>query len=60
MIIFIRYGIMTPSESGAFAAFYAIFVGAVIYRELTLKTFFKALKYSVRDIAMITIILAFS
>lgn len=60
LIIFIRYGIMTPSESGAFAAVYAIFVGAVIYRELTWKIFVQTLHDSVKDIAVITIILAFS
>jgi len=32
LIVFIRFGIMTPSESGAFAAVYAIFVGTVIYK----------------------------
>ena len=34
LIIFIRFGVMTPSESGAFALFYALFVGIFIYRTL--------------------------
>ena len=34
LIIFIRFGVMTPSESGAFAVFYALFVGIFIYRTL--------------------------
>ncbi len=60
LIIFIRYGIMTPSESGAFASFYAMFVGGLIYRELTWEAFRKTLFDSVRDISAITLILAFS
>ncbi len=52
---------MTPSESGAFAAVYAIFVGgAVIYKELTWKVFYKTLKDSSKDIAVVTLILAMS
>jgi len=60
LIVFIRFGIMTPSESGAFAAVYAIFVGTVIYKELTWKIFFKTLKDSTKDIAVVTLILAMS
>ncbi|MDR2390388.1 MAG: TRAP transporter large permease [Planctomycetota bacterium] len=60
LLIFIRYGIMTPSESGAFATFYAMFVGAFIYKELTWESFRKTLFDSVRDISAITLILAFS
>ena len=60
LIVFIRYGIMTPSESGAFASFYAIFVGAFIYRELDLESLKKTLIDSVKDICAITLILAFS
>lgn len=60
LIVFIRFGIMTPSESGAFAAVYAIFVGTVIYKELTWKIFFQTLKDSTKDIAVVTLILAMS
>ncbi|MCC8189651.1 MAG: TRAP transporter large permease [Planctomycetes bacterium] len=60
LLVFIRYGIMTPSESGAFAIFYALFVGAVIYRELTWEKFKKTLVDSIKDISSITLILAFS
>ena len=60
LLVFIRYGVMTPSESGAFAIFYALFVGAVIYRELTWESFQKTLRDSVKDISAITLILAFS
>jgi tripartite ATP-independent transporter DctM subunit len=58
--VFIRFGIMTPSESGAFAAVYAIFVGSVIYKELTWKVFIQTLKDSTKDIAVVTLIIAMS
>ncbi|MCD8141418.1 MAG: TRAP transporter large permease [Planctomycetaceae bacterium] len=60
LLVFIRYGLMTPSESGAFAVFYALFVGTVIYRELTWEKFRQTLFDSVKDICSITLILAFS
>ena len=60
MILFIRVGIMTPSESGAFAVFYAVFVGAFIYKELTWESFKKCVVDSVKDLSVITMILAFS
>ena len=60
LIALIRFGIMSPSESGAFAVAYALFVGVVIYKELNWETFLTTLKDSVKDITVITIILAFS
>lgn len=60
LIIFIRFGIMTPSESGAFAAVYAIVVGVFIYKELTFKVFIQTLKDSTKDIAIVTLILSLS
>jgi len=60
LIVFIRFGIMTPSESGAFAAVYAIFVGVFIYKELTFKVFVQTLKDSTKDIAIVTLILSLS
>lgn len=60
LIVFIRFGIMTPSESGAFAAVYAVFVGTVIYKEMNLKVLYKTLSDSTKDIAIVTLILALS
>lgn len=60
LIVLIRFGIMSPSESGAFACVYALVVGMFIYKELTWKTFLKTLQDSVKDVSVITIILAFS
>lgn len=60
LIVLIRFGIMSPSESGAFACVYALVVGMFIYKELTWETFLKTLQDSVKDVSVITIILAFS
>ena len=51
---------MTPSEAGAFAAVYAIFVGVFIYKELTWESFKETLKYSILDIGSIMFIIAIS
>lgn len=60
LIVLIRGGLMTPSESGAFACFYALFVGIFVYKELTLKAFKETLVQSVKDLSVITMILGFS
>jgi len=60
LIVGIRYGIFTPSEAGAFAVAYAIFVGFVIYREMSLDAMLNALRHSVSDIGMIMLIIMFS
>jgi len=60
LIVGIRYGIFTPSEAGAFAVAYAIFIGMVVYKELTIKTLLNALRHSVTDIGMIMLIIMLS
>lgn len=60
LIVGIRFGVFTPSEAGAFAAVYAIFVGAVIYKELTWEAFKRTLKDSAMDIGAIMLIIALS
>jgi len=60
LIVGIRFGIFTPSEAGAFAVAYALIVGVVIYRELTLAKIIDALLLSVRDIGMIMFIILLS
>jgi TRAP-type transport system large permease protein len=60
LIVGIRYGIFTPSESGAFAAVYAIFIGAVVYKELTWKKFFETVQESAIDIGAIMLIISVS
>lgn len=60
LIVLIRFGIMSPTESGAFACAYALFVGMVIYREMTPAIMMQTLKDSVKDVTVIAIILCFS
>ena len=60
LIAFIRFGIFTPSESGAFAAVYAIIIGVFVYRELTFKKFIKTLLMSARDIGAIMFLISAS
>jgi len=60
LIVGIRYGIFTPSEAGAFAVAYAIFVGIVVYRELSIEALLNALRHAVSDIGMIMLIIMFS
>lgn len=60
LIVGIRFGIMTPSESGAFAAFYALFIGKFVYKELTWDRLKKTLFGSVKDIGVIMLIVMIS
>ncbi|MDR2097617.1 MAG: TRAP transporter large permease [Spirochaetaceae bacterium] len=60
LIVGIRFGVFTPSESGAFACMYAMFVGGVIYRELTWPVFVQTLRDTARDIGIIMILVSLS
>ena len=60
LILGIRYGIFTPSEAGAFAVAYAIFIGFFVYRELTLHKLIESLRQSMIDNGMIMLIIMFS
>ena len=56
----IRFGVFTPSEAGAFAVVYALFIGFFVYRELTWRRVWEMLDQSVSDIGMIMLIIMFS
>src|SRR6185503_9425509 len=60
LILGIRYGIFTPSEAGAFAVAYAIFIGFFVYRELTVRKLVESLRQSMIDNGMIMLIIMFS
>lgn len=60
LLIGIRFGLFTPSEVGAFACFYALFVGMFIYKELTLSSLWETLCLSVVDVGAIMFIIALS
>ena len=51
-------GIFTPTEASAVAVFYALVVGVVIYREITLVNLFAILRKSVLSSAVIMFIIA--
>ena len=57
LIVGIRFGVFTPSEAGAFAVVYAIFVGVFIYKELTFDKFIESLKQTANDLAVIMFII---
>ena len=58
LLVGIRMGLFSPSEVGAFACFYAVFVGIFIYKELTIESFLTALRDSIYDIGSIMMIVA--
>jgi tripartite ATP-independent transporter DctM subunit len=56
LILALRIGVFTASEAGAFCAFYALFVGVFVYREIKWKHVWPILKESVLGTATIIII----
>jgi tripartite ATP-independent transporter DctM subunit len=60
LIVGIRFGVFTASESGAFACVYAIFVGVFIYKELNWQTFKQTLFDTAGDIGVIMILISLS
>ena len=60
LIVGIRMGVMTPTESGAFAVVYSIIIGLFVYKELTLEGFILSLKDSCIDNGGIILIIAMS
>jgi tripartite ATP-independent transporter DctM subunit len=60
LIVGIRFGVFTPSESGAFAVVYAILIGKFVYKELTWKNFKDALITTLKDNGAIMLIIAMS
>jgi tripartite ATP-independent transporter DctM subunit len=60
LIVGIRFGVFTPSESGAFAVVYAIIIGKFVYKELTWQNFKEALVTTLKDNGAIMLIIAMS
>lgn len=56
----LRFGIFTPSEIGAFAVIYAVFIGVVIYRKLKQASFMDALEGTLVDIGAVMFLIALS
>ncbi|NNC24364.1 TRAP transporter large permease subunit [Salinisphaera sp. USBA-960] len=53
IIVGIRFGIFTPTEAGVVAAVYALGVSTFVYRELTLRAFYRVLFRSAHATGMI-------
>lgn len=51
-------GIFTPTEAGVVAVVYALVIGMVVYREITLKDLFKILLKAANSSAMILMVMA--
>ncbi|GMO37800.1 MAG: TRAP transporter large permease [Termitinemataceae bacterium] len=60
LILGIRFGWFTPSESGAFAVAYAIIIGKFVYKELTWENFKESVATSFKDSGAVMLIIAFS
>jgi tripartite ATP-independent transporter DctM subunit len=60
LIVGIRFGLFTPSESGAFAVVYALLIGKFVYKELTWENFKGALITTLKDNGAIMLIIAMS
>ena len=58
IIIGLRGGIFTPTEAASIAAWYALFVGMVIYRELKWNTLLKVLISSAKTTSVIMLLAA--
>src|SRR5690606_36450615 len=56
----LRFGLFTPTEAGVVAAAYALFVGLVVYRELTPRLLYQALLDAGRMTAVIMLLVAAS
>lgn len=60
LIVGLRFGIMVPSEAGAFASVYALLVGIAVYRELTWVKFIATVKNTIVDVGMVMFLIALS
>lgn len=54
----LKFGIFTPTEAGVVACVYAIFAGAVIYREITLKALYGCMISAIRTTAAVMLLIA--
>ncbi len=54
----LRFGIFTPTEAAAVAAVYALFVGMVIYKEITIKSLYPLLVNAAMTTAIVMFLVA--
>ena len=60
LLVGLRMGVFTPSEIGAFAVVYAVFIGVVVYRQLRRAGFREALEGSLSDVGAVMFLIALS
>jgi tripartite ATP-independent transporter DctM subunit len=60
LLLGLRMGVFTPSEIGAFAVLYALFIGFIIYRKMKIQSFFEALETSLADIGAVMFLISLS
>jgi len=60
LVVSIRGGVFTPSEVGAFAVVYAIAVGKLAHREMTVAKIRRAFEHALSDIGLIMLIILMS
>ncbi|MCU0985902.1 MAG: TRAP transporter large permease subunit [Acetobacteraceae bacterium] len=60
LLLGLRMGVFTPSEIGAFAVVYAVFIGLAVHRELGRKPFLEALEGSLGDVGAVMFLIAVS
>ena len=60
LLVGLRFGLLVPSEAGAFASIYALAIGLLVYRELTWKKFKDAVYNTIMDVGMIMFLIAMS
>ena len=58
IVLSVSFGIATATESAAIAAVYALLLGFLVYRELTWKQVWRALKNAFKSSASIMLIVA--
>lgn len=60
LLVGLRMGVFTPSEIGAFAVIYAVFIGVAVHRRLTARSFIEALEGSLADVGAVMFLIALS
>jgi len=60
LLLGLRMGVFTPSEIGAFAVVYAMFIGFLVYRQMTTKSFLEALETSLGDVGSVMFLISLS
>lgn len=58
IIVGLRMGLFTPTEAGAVAAFYALFVGAVVYRTMSLKNLYESILSAAKTTSIVMLLVA--